>query len=117
MVLRRVLGESGHRDQAVMDWIDREQVLFQGDDSQNRLRAGRCEHHNRGLLVALLEFDLHPRHGIALFASIGQLEWPLLLRTDTETFEHISWDPRKGGTGVDERSQRFDAFALRTRDL
>src|SRR6266545_694707 len=100
-----------------MDGIDGEQVFLQGDDSEDRLRARWCEYHNRGLLVALLESDLHPRRRVALVAPIGQLERSLLLRTDAETFEHISRDPRKGGTGVDEGPQRFDAFALRTRDL
>src|SRR5436309_8074109 len=72
--LGRVFGEPRYRNEAVMDGVDREQVFLQGDDSQNRLGAGRCEHHNRGLLAAPLESDLNPRHGIALFAAIGQLE-------------------------------------------
>jgi len=100
-----------------MDGIDCEEVLLQSHDSEDRLRAGRREHYDRWLLVPLLESDLHPRHRIALLATVGQLKWPLLLRNDAETLEHVSRDPGERGARVHERTQRLEPFTLYTRDL
>src|SRR6266480_2795921 len=101
----------------MMDGIDCEEVLLYCDNSQDRFGPWRCEHDNRWLLAALLDSDLYPRHRITLFATVGQLEWPLLLRADADTFEHVSRHPGERGAGVHESTQRLKPFTLRARDL
>lgn len=102
---RSVLGDGCRRGSGVDE-------LFEGrvDPKVETLERARAEQHQiawlakHDIIRGSFAFDVHKREtGPACQdSSIGLAETPLRITLDTERLEHIGWEPRQFGSGVDK---------------